>query len=245
MSVSPTSELAVWDAAMQAMVAQWSAVQQTVRSQRQQKAQTTVVTWQRTIQAMVAQQEQLKAEGWWQSGPADLLSVIGRQRRELTHCAVLAWLLTPTAPHGLGVRFLRSFLSDVLAVVPDDVVLGAAETGTEISRAHSRADLVIWMPDRTVVVEAKVDAAEQPQQCERLYLDWRSDSGAAFVFLTPSGRTPTTASSPEARAAWKSLSLRIVRDRLTASLADTGPAAGRAAAETYRQTLHKEFPSGA
>src|SRR5258708_1684856 len=66
--------------------------------------------WDRAYELMLEEQRGLMESGAWFRGRSDLLGVIGRARREVDHCAVLAWLLDPRMPHGLGVRFLRRFL---------------------------------------------------------------------------------------------------------------------------------------
>lgn len=61
--------------------------------------------WEGALGEIRAEQEAIVAAGQWTVGSADLLSVIGHGRREVTHCRVLRWLCDPPAPHGLGTRF--------------------------------------------------------------------------------------------------------------------------------------------
>jgi hypothetical protein len=52
--------------------------------------------------AVKADADDLVDRGLWTSGPGDMLSVLGRQRDELIHSRLIAWLLVPTNRHGLG-----------------------------------------------------------------------------------------------------------------------------------------------
>ncbi len=136
-----------------------------------------------------------------------MLSVLGRQRDELIHSRLIGWLLVPTNRHGLGRRFLTAFLDHLW---PDEALLrsgpvfadlevtgsGPDETGR---LREARADVVLRAETLTVVIENKLDAGEQPDQCERLYWAWASESGETrWVFLTPTGRAPVTATSDTA-----------------------------------------------
>lgn len=201
--------------------------------------------WEDTITLLKKEQDKLVRAGRWTSGPGDMLSILGRSRRELDHCAILAWLMDPKAPHGLGARFLEGFLkaafSDTLAARGVDLSL--TETATEVVRQHSRADIVIQLAEQTVVVEAKVDAEEGDEQCNHLFLDWGSKCW--FLFLTPSGHKPTTATGKAADAFF---SMRfgevgeILEELVEAGREVTPIPSGRDATKTYLQTLLREFP---
>ena len=112
--------------------------------------------------------------GEWIIGRPDLLGIIGRSRRELDHCAVIAWLLDPRGAHGLRTHFLEELLRKAFPKAPDfppdDLAL--AWTETEVTRSTSRADIVVYLPEAIVVIEAKIDADEQDEQCDRLVGDW-------------------------------------------------------------------------
>jgi hypothetical protein len=191
---------------------------------------------------------QLIDAGLWTSGPGDLLSVLGKQRDELVHSRLLAWLLVPTNRHGLGRRFLTGFL-DLLW--PDDSLLrtGIVTVETEVTQARldeegvmraARADIVLRGEGLTVVVENKFDAGEGLDQCERLYWAWAGEAGETrWVFLSPTGRAPVTATSDIARAAWHCLSYAQVHDALsTATEEAAGDASvGRATVLQYVASL--------
>ena len=200
------------------------------------------------FRTMKTDAEELVAAGRWASGPSDLLSVLGRSRDELIHSRMIAWLLVPTNRHGLGRRFLTGFADRLW---PDDQLLRAGpilveteESGSAIDDVgelrEARADIVIRSGGVTIVVENKVDAGEQPQQCERLYWAWASEAAdARYVFLTPSGRTPTTIQSDAARSGWKAMSYANLRDVLASALdgSDASPTSGRSTARQYLDTL--------
>src|SRR4029079_7813812 len=46
--------------------------------------------------AVKTEADDLVNRGLWTSGPSDMLSVLGRQRDELIHSRLIAWLLVPT-----------------------------------------------------------------------------------------------------------------------------------------------------
>jgi hypothetical protein len=200
------------------------------------------------FRALKAEADALIAAGRWASGPSDMLSVLGRSRDELMHSRLIAWLFVPTNRHGLGRRLLLQFVD---ALWPDEQLLRSGivdieteESGSAIDELgqlrEARADIVVRGEGVTIVIENKLDAGEQPDQCERLYWGWAAQTGdARYVFLTPSGRAPTTTRSAAAAAAWRSMSYAKLRDILAATLNAPGarPGAGRPTAEQYLSTL--------
>lgn len=111
--------------------------------------------------------------------------------------------------------------SDLMAVVPiDDPATVRVEAEVANVVGDTRADIVLFgtRPGRCIVIEAKVDAAEQPQQGGRLEEHW--PSADAYVFLTPDGaRLPLTR---RAGAHWRPLSWRWVADTADAALTSIG-----------------------
>lgn len=186
--------------------------------------------------------------GLWTSGPADMLSVLGRQRDELMHSRLIGWLLVPTNRHGLGRAVLRGFLDHLW---PEEALLESGWVIVETEKAGSaldeggrlreaRADIVLRGDGLTLLIENKLDAGEQPDQCERLYWAWASQPGETrWVFLTPSGRPPVTASSDEAKAAWRTMSYTDLRDVVASAVVRAGASTttGRATARQYLDSL--------
>lgn len=202
--------------------------------------------WKRCFHEFVERQQQLRASGQWISGPSDLLGVIGKSRRETYHSAVLAWLLDPGAPHGLSTRFLEAILKECrpkAAIGAES--LASTVTECEVARSKSRADIVVWSRDVTIVVEAKVDHVERPEQCDDLYADFREEQDALFVFLTPDGRKPKTATH-EAADEFCTLSFRTIRSILHDTCENAGSDAagslGWHSVLSYLRTLEVEFP---
>ena len=117
--------------------------------------------WRSSLAQMENEQRELADQGKWLLRPADLLSIIGRSRRETFHCAILAWLMDPKAPHGFGATFLKKVL--VLCFPDDSFVereLLDARTRCEVVRPNSRAGILVEAGQLTVVFEAKVDHHE-------------------------------------------------------------------------------------
>jgi hypothetical protein len=191
--------------------------------------------------------------GQWVSGPADLLSVLGRQRDELVHSRMIGWLLTPTGRHGLGRRFLQALLDHVwpgqellatgLVTVDVETTRSAADDVGLLREA--RADIVVIGEDATIVIENKVDAEEGTDQCERLYWAWADQpTEIRWLFLSPTGRSPVTASSAASRAAWRTIGYgdlqRLLRSTLAgASESDAG---GRSTAAQYLAAIAAVVP---
>lgn len=182
-----------------------------------------------------------------------MLSVLGRQRDELVHSRLIGWLLGPTNQHGLGRRFLNAFLDYLW---PDERLLpsGPVVVETEMTRSaadelgsmrEARADIVLHGDGVTVLIENKLDAGEQPEQCERLYWAWADEPvDTRWVFLTPTGRAPVTATSQAARSAWRTMSYGDVRELLTGAVESAGVSSstGRSSAMQYLATLAGAVP---
>lgn len=196
------------------------------------------------------QADALVDQGLWVSGPPDMLRVLRRHRDELFHSRLLAWLIVPTNRHALGRAFLVG-LADRLW--PEEGLLrsGPVTVETEVpgegvdesgQLRAAIADIVIRGDDATIIIENKVDAGEQPNQCERLYWAFASheDGGdVRWVFLTPSGRAPRTAPREPALSAWRTMGYGEVRDILDAAIraASANNTTGRSTATQYLATL--------
>ena len=121
-----------WTAEFDRMTVDWL-------SMRARRAANDLADWTTTFAQFVVDQRELRDRGQWYSGPPDLLSVIGRARRETFHCALLAWLMDPGAPHGLGTRYLAEVLKSCFSDVNwDTESLGGTVTECEVVRANSR-----------------------------------------------------------------------------------------------------------
>ncbi len=202
--------------------------------------------------AVKADADDLVDRGLWTSGPGDMLSVLGRQRDELIHSRLIAWLLVPTNRHGLGRRALTAFLDHLW---PGEALLrsGPVVADLELSGSgpdesgrlrEARADIVLTGEALTIVIENKLGAGEQPDQCERLYWAWASEPGdTRWVFLTPTGRFPLTATSDPARSVWRAMSYRELHDIISNAIegAQMDSSIGRATALQYLSSLNRAY----
>ena len=200
--------------------------------------------WRRVMSEMRRRHEGLIADGLWVTGPSDFLDIIGRARDENTHSRMLQWLLNPTCRHGLGCALVRC-LVEHCAVKPVPVPFAVSKVTFSQWRNGREADLVVWGDDFTLVIENKIDAPEQPRQCDDLYLNFKHENAPLFLFLTPDGRKPCTATLPGAQSAFKTLSWPEVRAMIETVLNESRPAAGASDAvdvvENYLRTLKDEF----
>lgn len=198
--------------------------------------------WQPAMADMTREYHSLVANGSWVSGPSDFLSIIHRQRDELTHSRLLAWLLTPTGRHGLGSAFLTRLL-EYCRGTPIPALPTVRDVTCEYTRNDRRADVVVWGRDFTLVIENKVDAGEQPAQCDDLYECFRDEPDPLFVFLSPDGRPPTTATTDAARAAFKAISWPRVRVMIedVAGSATSQVTIAAAVVDNYTVTLKEQF----
>lgn len=154
----------------------------------------------------------------WRSGGKTLMAALGLQFDEVALCRGLAWLLEPGGSHRLGRRPLDALLGDLDVPVVEDAPV---EIAVEEARADTRADVVLRVGGRTVVVEAKVFAGEQPRQADRLYKHWSTEN-VTLVFLTRTGHFPYTAKESESlwlARAWRDVAamMRRVADGADAS----------------------------
>lgn len=163
------------------VLAEWNGIEQTEAD--------TVCRWVEAFALMSDEMDSLKLRNQWLSGGFTLMHALGLQHNEVYLCRALAWLLRPDAGHGLGASLLEALASR--CNFPTDGV-DLATVVTEESRDDTRADVVVRLGDTTVVIEAKVFAAEQAQQCERLAALW-SEESPVLIFLTRDGARPKTA----------------------------------------------------
>ena len=194
----------------------WQTVVAEAEHRRRDRARKVVEGWRESMGEMFALEARLKHRGLWYHGRPDLLGVIGRGRREVYHSQMLAWLLDPGTPSGLGGRFLKEFLSQLdpefRALQQDE--LYHVQVRTEATGDEARTDILLRAETFTVAIEVKVDAGEGEEQCDRIYRDYEWAPDPRFVFLTPKGGSPTSATG-EARDRFQTLSFREVRELLT------------------------------
>lgn len=125
----------------------------------------------------------------WQSGGSTLLTALGLKFNEVALCQGLAWLLDPSAGHGLGRMPVNAFLHNLGLQAMSD---GSVDIRVEETRGDTRADIVLRVGEQTVLIEAKVLAGEQWKQADRLAKHW-ADEQPTLVFLSRAGHAPYTA----------------------------------------------------
>ena len=181
------------------------------------RAEGAVGIWEHELAELAAIQRSLEVDGRWVSGPSDLMSVIGRAGDELTHSAVLAWLLAPSARHGFGAQLLARIAEQLWPDEPLPIgpVVTEREVGDHVG-AGTRADVLVWIgSEALLVIENKVYAPEGIDQAERLYKAWSGKrADVRFVFLTRSGSAPASVRSSEARLAWRALSYHALASHI-------------------------------
>lgn len=157
---------------------------------------------------------------------------------------MLKWLLTPTARHGLGSGLVERLVEHCTGK-PVSVPLAVRKVAFSEWRNGREADLVVWGGNFTLVIENKVDASESPGQCDDLYENFKNENAPLFLFLTPDGRKPQTATTRCSRCAFKTLSWPEVRAMLEEALNGSRSAAevasGIDVVRNYLRTLKAQF----
>jgi len=167
---------------------------------------TAVARWQTRFIQMKATESDLVRCGHWRGGPRTLLAAINVHHLELSLTAGLAWLLRPDGHHGLGSAVLRGLLAHL--AVDATTTEAAVRVVLEEQRDQTRADLVVYGSDWTIVVESKTFAVEQDEQLDRLYRHWNHEPNPVFVFLARGRRASRT--DRESRGQWRPLAWKDV-----------------------------------
>jgi hypothetical protein len=137
-----------------------------------------------------------------QLSPFNLFEAMGAIRAELRHSNFLAYLLSPSRPHGLNARPLVAVLRAILARLPAaerpigmlELIAGQLDDAI-IYRERDNIDILIELPAMKVVVaiENKVEAKAGEGQLER-YSQYLKSAFPSYrqllVFLTPGGNHP-------------------------------------------------------
>jgi hypothetical protein len=135
-------------------------------------------------------------------GPSDnrvglnVFSLAGLDTDEVSHSAILAWLLDAEAGHGQGDMFLRAFLDacrpGLSLTIPDEY-----HVQTEFSGTLSRIDIIVYgAREFLLYIENKTVSPDTPGQHDREMSDMRRVGAildvpkrAQFaIYLTPDGR---------------------------------------------------------
>lgn len=102
----------------------------------------------------------------------NVLSALGLGRQELRHSELLAYLLDPRQPHGLGDRFVRALLTRAAPLLAEPLELDSLALGNlVVQREWSFIDILVESPaDKlAMIIENKVDSGEHSDQLGRYY----------------------------------------------------------------------------
>jgi len=125
----------------------------------------------------------------------NIFSALRLAHHEIRHSNFLGWLLDPNQTHGLGSKFLKLVLSDILL---DERAKGISVTTVgklklekaKIFREWKDIDVLIKIEDLIITIENKVWSAESKHQLQKYKNIIDAEFGASrkvFVFLTPFG----------------------------------------------------------
>lgn len=140
----------------------------------------------------------------------NIFQVLRAARHEIRHSNMLAWLLTPDETHGLGDRFFRRWLMQIVHSADDDIKhrlllpspieIDALDIETvEVARERENIDLLLvvraingalW----TICVEIKVELTQHSNQLKRykevVERGYPKAEQRLFVFLTKNQEEP-------------------------------------------------------
>lgn len=106
------------------------------------------------------------------------IKIMGMERMEIRHSAILGWLLSPQETHGLGDSFLKGFLAQAFrghdgALRPSALDVSQADMmDAEVRREWRHIDLLVLSPQNGWVfaIENKFDSGQHSDQLKR-YMD--------------------------------------------------------------------------
>ncbi len=152
------------------------------------------------MRQMQEAQRRLADQGLWLGGDRNLLQVLGMTHDELAHTRLLAWLVRPDGHHRAGRAALLAL--GAAALSPDNLLSGSVRVALEEQRPTvdprdgepptTRADLVVRTLRATLLVEAKLDALEQPGQLDRLRRTWAGEAGLHVLLIGRSSHQQVT-----------------------------------------------------
>jgi hypothetical protein len=134
--------------------------------------------------------------------PFNLFEVVGAFRAELRHSNFLAYLLSPSRPHGLHARPLAAVLRAILTRLPAlqrpimtlELIVGESDDAV-VYCGRDNIDILIELPRLkfVVAIENKVSAKATEGRLNR-YSEYLKSTfpgyGRLLVFLTPDGTCP-------------------------------------------------------
>lgn len=110
------------------------------------------------------------------------------------HSRFIAYLLSSKSQHGVGNKFLQSFMKLVLGEIEFDC------DDCTVKTEYKDIDIFIYNNKQAVIIENKIYAGDQPRQLERycqIIKNERKGKEIFIVYLTLDGRLPSTDSLGE------------------------------------------------
>lgn len=137
------------------------------------------------------QQKEEKSKG----SELNIFTILNKETdEESTHCRFIYELLSPNGSHNQGDTFLKLFFKTVLDVSEEKYPTGYIVVRREAClTTDSRLDLMIDTDSCCYLIEAKINAGEQPEQIKR-YCEWAEKRGKDYsmYFLTLDGHVSNT-----------------------------------------------------
>ena len=127
----------------------------------------------------------------------NVFAVTGMQRNEVsTHSAMIAELLNPYGSHSQQSQYLCLFLSMLAEATdgacPCDLDAKKCRVTTEKSTEYGRIDILLEFGNYRIVIENKIDAADQQDQLDRYRRFAEERPGEYLIcYLTLSGMEPS------------------------------------------------------
>lgn len=126
--------------------------------------------------------------------PWGFFRLFRRSADELTHSYILAYLLDPNRPHGLGDFFLKEFIKLLLKRKPLCIEYDNSyvEVNTEVPFGDRRVDIIVEMENSAIVIENKVYNLEGEGQTTDIEKEVKKGEGyhnkdCIYVILSPKG----------------------------------------------------------
>jgi len=155
----------------------------------------------------------------WQNTDWNLFELFRRQRKEDDHTRAIAWLMRPTAPHGLKDAFLKAFFEKAFGI-PAPAGTLECRVAEKKRIAIGEVDIEVKGPRWWLIVENKIDDDEGPGQTKKYaayYKQLARPGETFFVFLSPEGKRP------ESRD-FEPMSYRELREALESACESVPPA---------------------
>lgn len=152
----------------------------------------------------------------------NIFSILKLDRHEIRHSNMLAWLISPSEPHGLDEKFLKKILiyatngtnvKIMKGLSPIDIDLMDL-TASIVHREKENIDVLLISESNKLIlaIENKIGTSEHPNQLnnyrERLQKKYGDEYRYVLIYLTPEGVEPSDSEN------WISLSYDFILEEL-------------------------------